>query len=369
LTGSGRDARNFRSIRKYKQAEAAIDVDGQQTYLKLRPGISFLVADGHRDGVQYFLLDKPLRNQELDLLNSPGDSLALLSLLPPKDVEIDEEWSAPFWSAQMLTRMEALLKQKLSCKLTAVKNRMATVEFEGDLEGATGGSTTKISIRGSYQFNLQQQYMTAAMITQVEKSEPGPVSPGTDVTATVTIRRSPADAQNNPFSDFLADHKIPLDPTPEMLRQQLDIAGAASMLLNRDWHVFHQSQEMTVLRYLNEGSLIAQCNISTPDPLPSGAKYTAKELENQVRKTLGSQVKAVKDSGSFELHDGTRGYYCLAQGSVGALPMYWLYYMCVAADGRRTLIAFTLETKLQKQFGSQAVKLMEQFRFVKTTDH
>ncbi|MEZ6047906.1 MAG: DUF6263 family protein [Planctomycetaceae bacterium] len=73
-------------------------------------------------------------------METPGDGLAVLALLPEKAVEVGESWSVPDWGLQMLTATEAVMKSEMTCKLERVEKNVAYITFKGSLKGATGGS-------------------------------------------------------------------------------------------------------------------------------------------------------------------------------------------------------------------------------------
>ena len=161
------------------------------------------MAEGRREGILFYSPQGPLTAGDLELLRAPGDSLSLLGLLPPKPVAIGEKWTPPSWVGQMLTDTEAASKADLNCTLASVDDGQARVTFEGTVEGATGGSSGKVGLHGSYLFDLKAQRLARAEMEQTEERSVGPVSPGMKVTAKAVVIRTPA-ADANGLSEETA---------------------------------------------------------------------------------------------------------------------------------------------------------------------
>ncbi|MCH7989358.1 MAG: hypothetical protein IID46_09455, partial [Planctomycetes bacterium] len=261
LTGTGRNAKALRSLRSYQHADATITVQKQITASRLSDQRRLIVAQGQQDGILFYHPKSLLTYHELELLNIPGDSLAVLSLLPPSAVEVGETWKPALWAVQMLTSTQAVEKSDLTCKLESVSTGTAIVSFQGTLEGASLGSRTKIGLTGRYRFDLKLRYIKNLELTQTEKRPTrGALTPGMDITATTSWVRTPAQ-NTTPLTTQLATH-IPLNPPKKLLRLRLQTPWNVRFDYDRNWHIFHQTDTATVLRLLDNGSLIAQCNLT-----------------------------------------------------------------------------------------------------------
>src|SRR5690348_17331900 len=97
LAGEGPEAAALRSIRYYGQARASIQAGEQISNAEVRKPLRLVVARGQADGIELFSPSGPLTYAELELLHVPGDSLAILGLLPESSVEPEESWKARSW--------------------------------------------------------------------------------------------------------------------------------------------------------------------------------------------------------------------------------------------------------------------------------
>ncbi len=360
LPGAGRDAQTLRSLREYETASAAIQVDQDKNSSKLRDLSKLVVAHGKREGIQFYRPSGTMSVNELELLHTPGDSLAILGLLPPKPVEVGETWTPETWVPQMLTATEALLKADLSCRLESAENERAEISFQGEVEAALEGATTKLRLSGSFTFDLRQNYIRHLELTQTEQRSIGPVSPGMDVTASVTMDRSPA-ARNGRLTERQAD-ATPLEPTAEMLALNLQLGNGTNVRHSRDWRVFHQSGNNAILRWVDEGSLIAQANLTTLPSTTPGGHLPITQFEANVEKGLSQDTDRIVSS--KEIANAERFVYCIeVAGRARDLDMIHRYYLIADQSGRQGIWGFSFEKELQKKFGDADNELIRQTTF------
>ncbi|MFM8220136.1 MAG: hypothetical protein ACKOJF_14585, partial [Planctomycetaceae bacterium] len=190
LEGAGRQAQSLRSIRFYDQAGASITAGPQVSNSDLRNQTRLIVAQGTDLGVELFSPQAPLQFGELDLLHSPGDSLVIAALLPESGVEPGDRWKPEGWVLPLLAGIEAVEKGTLACRLVAVEKSIARVSFEGDITGAVLGAAARVELQGELTFDTERQCWTSLSLTQREKRAVGPVSPGLDLKATLTVKRA-----------------------------------------------------------------------------------------------------------------------------------------------------------------------------------
>ncbi len=362
LPGAGRDAETLRSLREYHQAQAAISVNKNRSFSSLSQTKPLIVAHGNREGIVFYHPEAPMTRNELELLQMPGDGLAVLGLLPQTKVEVGQKWTAENWAVQMLTGMEALLKSSVSCELESVKNDLARVKFEGTAEGAVQGATAEIQLSGHYVFDLKRNYLRGVELKQTEKRGVGAVSPGMDVVANVTLTRSPA-TDSGKITPAVLEH-IPLEPAAEQLGLVLKLPWNAQISHGRDWHVFQQTPQLTVLRLVQAGSLIAQCNLS-PLPAPkSGRRMSESEFRGLVQKGLGESLKSIV---SFETLSDQADFAIdriIATGETQKIDMTWHYYQTATPAGN-VLFFTAFETGLKEKLGQEDLKLVQSLKMKK----
>ncbi|MCA9040200.1 MAG: hypothetical protein KDA65_07645 [Planctomycetaceae bacterium] len=361
LEGAGRDARAFRALRQYENCRAKISVSENLVDSLLRKERSQIAVHGYRQGLKRVSAEGPLTRNELDLLETPGDSLAIVALLPDKPVEVGDSWSVPDWAFQMLTASEAVMKSDLTCTLDRVERNVAHVSFQGSLEGATGGSPCVIKVKGQFTFLTDLKYLKEVTMTQTEDRSAGPVSPGLKVTATVKLERYPA--VNPDVIPENAEEIVPLQPTEEQLALELKTPWKFSFVHSRNWHIFQQTVSSTTLRYVEDGSFIAQCDLMKLNDVLPGRHVSAKQFQDDIRRSLGEQLSEIGKLKEETLENKVITYRVDAQGNARELDMTWLYYLTASPEGKQTSFVFSVETQLLPELGNEDELIIQSVQF------
>ncbi len=365
LAAGGQDADAFRALRRYQLAEAEITIDGQKTINQLPSNARQIVAEGTGTGIRVWSPDTRMSYLAVELLRSPGDSLALASLLPTIPVEQGTSWEPPYWTLPMLTGIEAVSKTTLKCSVSKIDQQYVVIQVSGGVEGATLGAFANITIDGQIAFDRKGNHIRQAKITQTEKRTVGAVSPGMNVTATVYIDRQISGVKGG-LTDSATD-AIPISPEADQLALGFSCPWNLTFACDRDWHVFHQTKDVAVLRYLRNGSLIAQCNVS-PVPQAAAGSHTAEpQFQSDIQTALGSQFRKIEKAEQIPTTDGRWLYRVTATGVARNVPMHWFYYLCAAPDGRQVAFVYAVESKLVEQFGGQDIAQVRSLQFLSAT--
>jgi hypothetical protein len=114
-----------------------------------------------------------------------------------------------------------------------------------------------------------------------------------------------------------------------------------ALLHDRDWHVFHETQDMVMLRMVRDGSLLAQCNLSLAPQVAAG-RFTEEtrylEEVNQALTERGGRVlssKVIPDRNGWRMHQVT------AAGEASGKVLIWDYVLCTAAGGEQVSLVFS----------------------------
>ncbi len=363
LAGGGRDAEALRNVRFYEQTQADIREGDLNSALRLAPARRLIVAHGKREGLEMFCPAGPLTAEELELLQIPGDSLAALALLPPDLVELGDSWKPADWVLQLLTGLEAVEKAALTCKLATIEDGLARVEFKGEISGATLGAAAALNVEGWCLFDLTRKFMTHIELTQTEKRSVGVVSPGLDVTARVAVDRTLVERP-----DRLTDG--------ELEKLALD-ANAANLLLlfessdwkvrfyhDRQWRLFHRTPQVAILRLMDKGALVAQCNVTPLQTAAPGSHVSEQQFQTDVQKTLGKNFQRLLQTEKIDSRDARFIFRVVAAGETAQGPTVWVYYLIAAPDGRQMVAVFVVEPKLLEQLQAHDLSLVSGMEFL-----
>ena len=362
MSGTGRDAETLRSLRDYNDAEARIEVGGEFTSSRLRDNRRSIVARGQRAGVTFYSPAGPLTYGELELLRTPGDSLAALPLLPPKAVDVGETWKTDSWVIQTLTSTDAVVKSDLTCRLESAEGGVAKVTFAGSLEGATAGASTNVEITGHYLFDLAEGYWKHLEVRQKEKRSVGAVTPGLSVEATAVVERAASQTEGTLSDAAIA--RIPLEPSEAVMMLDFRSPWNVRFTHDRDWHIFHQSDRVAILRLLDKGSLIAQCNVTQIPSSQPGKRTSEEQFQRDISTALGDKLKAIEKAEELTTDDDRYLYRVTTSGEANGLPMKWIYYLCADAAGRQIALVFAIEEKLVDQLANRDLGIVNSVEFL-----
>ncbi len=365
LPAGGQDADAFRALRRYQLAEADITIDGQKTVNQLPANSRQIVAEGTNIGIRVWSPDTRMSYLATELLKSPGDSLALAALLPAVPVENGSTWEPPYWTLPMLTGIEAVSKSSLKCKVGKIDDQYVVIQVSGGVEGATLGAFANITVEGQIAWDRKAGHIRQAKITQTEKRTVGAVSPGMNLTATVYVDRQISGVKGG-LTDSAID-AIPISPEADQLVLAFSCPWNLTFGCDRDWHVFHQTKDVAVLRYLRNGSLIAQCNVSPVPPAAAGSHTSEPQFQSDIQTALGSQFRKIEKAEQIPTTDGRWLYRVTATGVARDVPMHWFYYLCAAPDGRQVAFVYAVESKLVEQFGGQDIAQVRSLQFLPAT--
>jgi hypothetical protein len=361
LQGAGRDAEALRSLRHYDGLDTEIKVADHATRSQLSANRHLIVAQGRSEGILFYSPAGALAAADLELLRAPSDTLCLIALLPPNPVSVGDKWSPPAWVGQMLTDTEAAAKSELTCTLESVTDEKAKVTLSGTVSGATAGCTGKVELHGWYLFDLKTKLISSAELDQAEERTVGPVSPGMKVTAKTVVARAAASDSESLTQE--AASAVPLDPPAALMQVQFHSPWNIEIMHDRDWHVFQQNPQIAVLRLIEQGSLIAQCNLTPLRAAAPGEHVTVNQFQDDIRTSLGPRFKAIEKAEQIPTGDGRFLYRVAVTGEANKNPITWIYYLCAAANGSQTSSVFAVDSTLLKRLGDRDLEMMKSLKF------
>jgi len=362
LLGTGVDAEALRGVRDYEQAQVDITVDEEKTSVRLPDALKLCVAQGRPSGLELYSLGGLLSAQELELITPPSDSLCFIALLPRSEVEIGDEWTPPNWVCQFLSRLEAVTKSELTCRLAVVQNDVAKVTFTGQASGAVQGAASEVAITGSFDYDLAAKSISAAELVQTEQRGIGVVSVGLDVKAQVRMLRKPAQVPRRLGESAVIDAATGEPPATAYLLR-FESPWNLGLLHSRHWHLFKQTEQVAIFRLLDQGLFVAQCNLS---PIPSarpGEHTSAQVFENDIRQSLGDRLKTIHPVEAIPTGDKRFMQRVVAEGAVGERNLTWIYYLLADPSGKQCSLMFAVDSGQVEKLGQRDREFAQSIRF------
>jgi hypothetical protein len=376
LTGAGRDAAAYRCLREFDRASMRTTISGQVTQHSLPAELAVIAVHGRPSGMLTYSPDELLRGADVDLLNVPGDPLAMIALLPVREVEVGEDWDVPEWAVQMLATLEAVGTATMTARLAEITDRIARVEFEGRAEGAREGAVTNVNLSGELHFDLDQNMITFVELTHAEQSAIGSVRPGLDSKVRVTTRRSLATSDGALTAERAT--AIPLEPPADRLPLRFEAQPWGLQLVHgRGWQLFlanyDAEPEVVILRLLEDGEVVCQCNFSPIPPAPPGKHVPLEEYEASIQQSLGDRLGAIVARDEIPTSDGRRIFRVTTRGTyeitdkegTKEVPIHWIYYLCADPSGRQVSFLFSIESAMMERLAGEDRQIVESLQFTR----
>ena len=220
---------------------------------------------------------------------------------------------------------------------------------------------TKIELDGKATLDLRQDCLTSIQLRIKERRSVGYVGPGLDVTAKLDLQIAPLTASEE-LTPAVVKEAAESDPATAPLALRSDM-GHFHLVYDRRWHVTHNDMQLVVLRLIDRGELIAQCNISPLPALDEGKSVTIEEFQSEVQKSLEKRFDHFDTVAEGKGAGGVKVLKVVAAGVVSEIPIQWRYYLVVAPDGRRLAMAYTMENNLVERFADADTAMTESIEF------
>lgn len=332
-------AMKLRAVRHFHTAETNSIVGKNHKNTVSLPAQSRLIQlHGSDLQLVQFSPDVRLTRPQVDVLQFPCDPLAATGLLPERRLSgTNEKWNADDWVVPMLTGIDAVVRQNAGCSLKSLTDKEAVVEFLCEAGGAITGSPTEVTLSGELTVDRRNNLITALRAELKEKRGAGTVSPGLDVTADIQWTQTVVTDSPAALPDSIPESL----PSDRQLLLTLVTPWRVLMLHNRDWHIFHETSELMMLRMLHNGALLAQCNIAAA-PLMAAGKFTSEpEYVAEVEKALQSRGGRIVASEVRKESGGWRVHHVKATGNANNKTLVWDYYLCSTSTGEQISLVFS----------------------------
>lgn len=355
------------AVRHYESAQAAIVYREGTVQPQLREDrrIVAVQAASAQDVILYSPLG-PLDRDELDLIDVPANSALIDALLPARQMTVGQTWKLEVDWLAPLVALDAVHQSNLVCKLDRVEKNLAMIHIQGNVSGSVGGVSSEIGLAAKLSFDLKAKRVTWYAMTLKENRAIGHAHPGLEATARIQMAIQPASNVPNLHPDMLADLHLQADE-PARLLEFRSRAGGFELLTDRRWHVLIEREDVSVLRMVEGGDLIAQANLSALAPLESGETFTIIDFQQDVKRALTDHFGQFVTASESVTDNGLRLMRVVTTGKVDDLPIDWVYYHIMDDAGHRLSCVFTYESALSDRFAAVDQSLLSSLRFVERT--
>jgi hypothetical protein len=369
-TGTDRAASRGRAqkvVRHVLQAASAINGEVRPSSAVLRPEAALLVAERRtREGSVVVVSPAvPLTRSELELVQALGDPLALADLLPSEPVRVGQRWRVGDPAAQALSGYDVVTSNDLTAVLESVDGTKARVRLTGRVQGSALGGAGTISCEGLLTYDRQMNWIDRLEVNRNENRQPGPIEAGLEVKSTLSLTRHPDQPPATLTDAALAGLRLEITPQSERLLLAAP-DGKSSLLHDRHWHTFWDDPKLIVLKRLDAGQVIAQCNLAVGPAAGPGRHQDLNQFRDDIRRAVNQRF--VRFLGAGEVDGDPAGgfrYKVAVQGREQDLGVLWYYYLVASPAGDQLLITFTLAEQQAKAFADQDLEMIGSLRWIK----
>ncbi|MFN9721330.1 MAG: hypothetical protein ACK58L_21740 [Planctomycetota bacterium] len=330
-------SRSLRAARRFRVAETNSTIGkDHRNQISLPEQSRLIYLYGTELSLTQISPDVRLTREQVDLLQFPCDPLIALGLLPDRKLASrTEKWNAAPWVVPMLTGIETPVRQEATCSLKSIDAMTAVIDFRCSSAGAVTGSSTEVEVTGQMTFDRGLREIRDLKATLKEKRKAGTVSPGLDVVAEIAWMQTEAAGADLPASIPAAE--------PDARQQLLTLVTPWRILMlhDRNWFVFHETNDLVMLRMLHQGALVAQCNISSAPLLAPGSFTPEDKFLQEVEKAVIERGGVITGSDVIPDRNGWRIQRVRARGEANQKELLWDYYLCGAANGEQISLVFS----------------------------
>jgi hypothetical protein len=358
----GSAADNRLAVRWYDDVRAVIKAADQMGKPQLREGRQLIAVSAREKDVILASPNGPLTRDELDLIEIPANTLILDELLPQDDVEVGHKWKPSDTKLARLLLLDAVAQTDVECRLVDVQNDVAEITIDGPLSGATKGVASQIELKGKLTFDVKQGIAKSLVLAIKEDRGVGFAAPGVDVVAKLKISISPLNESKLLTGELLSNANLPQSDEPPPLEYVSKEKGYR-FEYDRRWHFVSEAPERIVMRLVDRGDLVAQCNIM-PATKNLDRPIPLDEFQADVQKALGQTFGQFEHASEASTQSGLRMLRVVAAGTAETLPIQWRYYTVHDKTGRDITVVFTMEAPLAEQFKDQDRPIVESIEFI-----
>lgn len=348
---------NRKAARFYASAEAEIQIDKQSDKPALRDDRRLVLVTSGKNGIVISSASGPFTRDELELIDVPGNSLFVDGILPEAAVQPGDSWKPEAAMLAKLLGLDVVAKSEVQCTLAEPKDAEAGIDIKGKIDGATAGVATEIDLTGRGVFDLDRKRLVSIQLRIKERRAVGFVSPGLEAVTNLRVEITPLAGSEHLSKETVADIPGTTESAPPLALR----AGSApfQLMYDRRWHITHDEPDLTVLRLVDRGELVAQCNISPMAKLPADVRFTLDQFQEEVQQALGKNFGRFEAAAERKTAHGLRLLRVVVEGTASELPIQWRYYLAIDSEGRRVAMTFTLESTLVDRFADADAMIIE----------
>lgn len=356
-----------RWARHYGKATATITINDQPMEQGLREDRRLFAINNETASAVLFSPMGPLTREELELVDVPFGTTYLGRLLPKSTLGtgIGSSWKLTDNDVAALLCLDNVSQHDISVTLKEIAGGDAKASIEGKAQGAVAGVSTEMDISATFNYTLAKQQVTWLNASISEDRAIGHAQPGYVAQTKLKIIIDPTETAEEVSDKALGD----LPTTANVATTLIDFQSSEAkfeLAHDRRWRTMADAKDLAIMRMIDHGDLIAQCNISRLPPLPKGSQLTLEGFQADIRKSLAKSFGQFIEAGQSVNDRGQRILRVIVTGMASELPIHWAYYHVSDEAGNRAVIVVTLEMSLVEKYPALDTQILAGFNFIGT---
>jgi hypothetical protein len=330
------------AARRYELADAVIKIEKGSNKPALRNERRLIGVSANAQEAILFSPEGALTRDELDLIEVPGNSAIVDRLLPGRELKVGDRWQHANELLAQLLVIDAVNASEVFSELKEIDGQVARFELGGTVSGGIHGVATEMQLKGRYKFDTQLGRINWFALMIEEQRSIGHVGPGANVTSRLQMTIQPTETPAE-LNDETVKNGIWNASQAFTSLEYRSGRGGFSLLHDRRWHVMSDNPESVVMRLVDRGHLVAQCNVSSLAKVAPGKHVTLEKFQQDIQQSLGDKFTQFVTASEGTTQQGHIIYRVVAVGKVSELPIQWNYYLVADREGRQAALAFTVE--------------------------
>lgn len=345
------------SLRFYRDFEGQLKIAKTANKPEIAQERRWISARIDAEGRAFFCPLEPLKREELDLVDVPGNPLALNRLAPSKPVKVGDAWTHENSVLETLLGIDQVLEQKeLQSKLAEVKNGVAVVSLTGAIVGAVQSARTQIHLQAKYNVDLKSHQVTWFALGMTEKRDLSAAQPGFESSTRIRLATMPIEPIAE-LDDANKDRMKLDDPLAGKLLTFESAKGGFKFIHDSRWFSMIDREDGSVLRLVDRGDLVAQCTITDLPKLSPGQRTSLAAFQAEIQGKLGKSFQGFVESRETPKENGVTMQRVAATALADDVAVHWIYYLAIRDDGRRVAMMFTYDANMAERFAAADLTL------------
>lgn len=355
-----------RAVRYYMRAEGDATLGKLKMRHSLRSSHRSIGVENSSSGLHFQSPSGPLTRDELDVLEVQFDPLLLRELVPLDGSKVGATRRASDGLVASLFLVDVIYQNEIVSEVVESHDSKAIIRVKGKASCAVDGVSTEVAVSGQLRLNLHRRTIERVALTIKENRSIGHASPGFKVTAKINSTISPITASPHLTVEII-------EAVERQFKEESDPIAFSSeraeitLLHDARWKVMIDRPEALILRIVDQGDLIGQCNISRLREFSNGEQLSLQQFKTDARQALGDNFGQFTESSRLTTADGKIVLRVAVHGTASKLAVNWVYYHVSDSTGRRVSLVFTTEADLASRFDKADVALVNSLRFQNRT--